>query len=569
MQSSVHPLLAHNMPLILQDEDDFSLLQEKQGLYVDKTSHIHLLRTQKVKFAFLARPRRFGKSLFLSTLASYFRQERERFTNTFVQQQDVWSHPKHPVIHLNMTDVESNNASAIREALRDLVHSLYVDLQEEGWDLSPQGNGTATDMDPSVAPPMALGYVLRRLSANSDGKPVVLIDEYDAPITRLIGLERDDMHSGLSDLQGVLAVLHSFYQVLKSHGRYLEFVFITGVSCFVKTSLFSGLNNLRDLSHRHDFATLCGFTEYELDTTLAPYLELAARETGWPLSQCKPRLQAEYNGYRFAQDAPHVYNPFSLLCCLDSMYDAGNAFDREHLPHFWSESGNPQFLVRLVRSGRYDLNIAPTADWHTLMETTYNAEQPNWTALMVQTGYWSFKEAGGPETANSVLLDFANHEVRTTFNQFLLREFMDDLPPLLQALQDINDMYKSLQCRDYEDFRERVHRVFAGIAYDHLTSEHCYHAVLMALGNLMQKPGQHERHGRKGRADIVLRFPDHVCLVELKHKQTVTAALAQIREREYGLADMGRGFPVIGLGLNFTEDNNTEVGYEVLYDPVA
>ena len=559
----------HGLAHIQSDRADFRDLRTTKGLYVDKTGYIVRMRHLRRKYLLLARPRRFGKSLLVSSLRYFFQGRCDLFAGTALAQ-ELDEFAVYPVIHWTMTEVQGQNGPEVQEDLLALLQREYHYWQTQHIDLSPAQDGTIVHASSPKTPAAAFRHLLACLHQACGRPVVVLIDEYDAPITDLLGADGiQDSALALSagsDMSGVLHALRQFYRVLKDREHNLHFVFITGISRFARVNLFSSLHNLTDISFHADFTGICGFTDAELDGVLAPYLELAARNARWPLPDLRGALQDQYSGYQFSPGTPPVYNPYSLLGCLSEMYEsqADWKFHCRRLPAIWSESGNPDFLIRMMQSGDHDLN-ALFPDPQRALRATYDPMQPNLGALLVQTGYFTLKQETPDQEPR---LDFANREVRDDFSQQLLDLYR--IRYQVRYREDLDLMYRTLAQQDYRAFRQVVHRVFAGIPYDLLHNENACHAVLMALEYQIRLPAPAEVHVRGGRADMALRFPDHVCVVELKCNGSVEGALQQIRERGYADAEVGRGFPVIGVGLNFTHRDTapvTEIGWETLYAP--
>ncbi len=551
-----------HLPRILSDQASFPDLRRAGALYVDKTNLIYQLQQSRLKYVFLARPRRFGKSLLVSTLESLFQggeENRALFGETAIYPQWNWTQ-KQPVIRLDMSLTTGPNRASVRQALQEHLEPVYEYYRrEEKIDLSIPS--------PDQAPRYWLSHLIEQLFRHYQRGVVVLIDEYDAPITDLIETR--------GDLTGVLAELREFYRVLKAKETCLYFVFITGISRFIRTGLFSALNNLRDISLNARYSSLCGFTESELTGVLAPYIDSAAHNIQWDTETLGKALRDYYNGYRFSAHSPTLYNPFSLLRCLEDMHEpeAACAFrgDSAKLPNHWSESGTPEFLVRLVQSGRYNLRLHP-ADPVTALRTSYDPQKPRLIPLMVQTGYYTLK---GNLEDSSLYLDYANQEVRTTFADSLLEAYMGE--GLAKATHRLRQLYTALRNRDYQQFGQLLAEIFAAIPYDHLQHENHYHAVIHGLGVLMSVPIQSEVHSQWGRADMVITFPDHVCVVEVKRNATAEDAIRQIEEKQYTAAHVALGLPVIGVGLNFNDRGRQEtvgrtpweIAAQVLYEPTA
>ena len=331
----------------------------------------------KTQYAFFARPRRFGKTLLVSTLEAFFQgdlpwsasvdktsfdpnvgKRAELFRGTAIEDVVRQTRP-HPVIRLNMAMTTSDTPEGLRDRLKEHLESVYTDWYQRGvatgLDTKTDGDYvrfTRTSEGTTVSPSGRVERLLVVLQRYFKAKPVVLIDEYDAPLTHLLGRDMDP--------EPFISVLREFFGLLKHQERRLHFVFITGISRFAQVNLFSALNNLKDFSWDPAYSDLCGFTESDIQACLLPYLQTGAANLGKSLEQVVQELRDHYNGYCFGVPDldENVYNPYSLLNCLDDMQDAAAAARWKLFgwPNYWSESGTPQFLVRMARNG--DLALA-------------------------------------------------------------------------------------------------------------------------------------------------------------------------------------------------------------------
>lgn len=565
------------LPFLHPDQSEFIPIRRGRGLYVDKTGHLRKLLASadgngsqlQSKYAFLARPRRFGKTLLVSTLEAFFQgdlprsgssdkasfdpnagERTELFKGTAVEDL-VCQTRVHPVVRLNLAMATSDTPERLHTRLLAHLESVYTD-----W----HGRGVATGVEPRTEggfirfpPPSAdsdsvpvagrLENLLHELERQFKAKPVVLIDEYDAPLTHLLGRDMDP--------EPFIAVLREFFGLLKHLENHLHFVFITGISRFAHVNLFSALNNLKDISWDPDYADLCGFTEGDLQGPLLPYLQTGAGNLGKPLEQVMQELRDHYNGYCFGVPGfdDNVYNPYSLLNCLDDMQ--GAAAVRWKLfgwPNYWSESGTPRFLVRMARNGDLALAKDPPAI-HQLMRTTYDLNNIDYGSLMLQTGYFTLRMDQG----RSLRYDYPNNEVRLTFASSLLESFGRHA-----NTDELTELHRALAIEDYADFCTRLNTFMAGIPGEKITGETDCHLILHALCQLMRVEFQSEVHQLGGRSDLEVLFSGHVCIFEFKYNQSVEAALEQIEARDYGRRYFASGRRVVAVGLNFVAGSTEE-----------
>jgi len=493
---------------------EFRSIRREGLLYVDKTRHMANLLRPEYKYVFLARPRRFGKTLLVSTLEALLQGERALFTGTWIEHQDRDWQPRQ-VIRLDLSELSTQTEAALENSLCDL---LLVQYEEYGLPLPTAALGSSR--------------LLARLvqGVAREGQVVVLIDEYDAPILR--NLARPDQLFGIREL------LRAFYAVLKARERDLHFVFLTGVTRFARTTIFSGLNNLADISPHRDFSDLTGFTQTELDQNLAPYMTEMARVLDVSSTEIRQNLQHWYDGYLFAPGGQRVYNPFSTLQAL-SFQSFGN---------YWADSGTPYFLTRLMAQRKTDLQelIGQPAD--QLATATYNLERPHLAAVMFQTGYLTLQAS---EAGAAWVTAFPNREVELTFVEALLGEYTQspDAAPLAIA-----DLIQSLQALDGDTFFARCNALLRQIPYEIQGNRHRYfqlvlHLIFVLLRNTYEPGSELSTH--RGRIDTVIEWPERTVILEYKVDASAQKALTQIAEKGYADAYLDAGKEVIGIGVNF------------------
>ncbi len=389
------------------DLDDFTQVRAAgRYLYVDKTPQIARMIRDDPRHVFLARPRRFGKTLLISTLEALFRGERGKFQGTWIYRNWDWDRQRYPVLRLDMALRDIHDAAALRSELK--FRMMEFDRADD-----PAG------LDREMSPSQMLRTILRHRAERAGREAVVLVDEYDTPITE--NLERQDA------VGEILDVLRAFYGTLKDNARLIRFTFMTGITRFARVGLFSGANHLHDLSFPPQASDLVGFTQPELEdrnpSGLRALIENGARHLGWTVENLYQALEDHYNGYLFAKGGQTVYNPFSLIHCL---YDISTAertrsLPETRLPNYWADSGSPRLLLRLLESSAYPLSV-PTHDHPDVVEATkYDVQAPHFAALLCQTGYLTRKEAWNPETRNTEWrLDFPNAAVAHTFQESLV-----------------------------------------------------------------------------------------------------------------------------------------------------
>ncbi len=552
-------------PLLLDTTGDFAALRRSGMLYVDKTETIaRLVGYARGTNVFFARPRRFGKSLLVSTLAALFRGADSFFArndlnaDTWIYRHGTWDWSednRFPVIHLNLNITDVHEAALLREELHFLIRRLCT-VHE----------APALPDDTRLSPARGLSQLIDNIHTRTGREVVVLIDEYDAPITANLGRP---------ELEDILDLMRAFYGAVKDCTGIIRFSFMTGVTRFARTGLFSGANNLEDLSLDPGFHDLAGITTTELDGALAPHVQHAARALDLPLAEVRQALAAYYNGYRFGPVAAPVYNPYSLLRCLRDMTEPDTAALlqtrglRQGLPNYWAASGSPRFLVRALESGAYDLAGLPrNAD--RIEKVHYQIDQPDYAALMHQTGYLTRK--GSPE--RGWYLDFPNREVQITFMEFVVQERERKLPVLDHTLRDA--VAQAVLRADPDALAEAFSACLAGLGYPHhppadlprdgtdtgaaarrgWASRWHYETHYQALlCNTLRMAGLIpwiEVPTARGRIDAAVDLDDRVCVFEIKLNQSAAEALRQACIGDYpGLfAATCKRVAVIGLNLD-------------------
>jgi hypothetical protein len=489
----------------------FSDLIEGGYLYVDKTAAIHeLIRGYKGQY-FLSRPRRFGKSLLISTLKAIFQARRELFAGLALDRSDYDWKP-YPVIHLDLGTAAAQTAEELEIGLGEYV--------KENADAAGIALGNATSSS-------RFRELVLKLSAR-EGKVVILVDEYDKP---LLG------HLGEPSAKDIQRVLKSFYGVIKGTEAHQRFVLLTGVSKFSKVSVFSDLNNLTDLTMDARTATLLGYTQAELEANFPDYIEALAAKLGRTRAETLGELREWYNGYRFHPEAEAVYNPVSVMKC----------FDTREFKNYWFETGTPTFLVDLLRRApvRLDDLRVQEPDF-----STYDPADLAPLPLLVQTGYLTIAGVEPFGDTRTYRLAYPNREIAQSFSRWLAIGFSrmpgEDLtaalPRMVAALEQgrVDEMLATLQS------------FFAGVPYDiALANEKYYQTIFFTVFKLLGVAVDAETRTSAGRIDAVVKTRTDIFVFEFKLRDTAEAALAQIREKRYFEPFLNDGRRVTLVGVAF------------------
>ena len=504
------------LPVGIQDFED---LRTTGYLYVDKTAYIYRLVTTGKPY-FLARPRRFGKSLLLSTLKAYFLGKKELFEGLAIAGlEKQWV--EHPVFHIDMNVEAYLNLGSLYSALNSNLNELETKWGKDAGEETPAGRFRS---------------LIRRACEQTGRKVVVLIDEYDKPLLGSAG-DLTDMNDEIRN------VLKGFYGVLKSSDAFLRFVFLTGVSKFSKVSIFSDLNHLMDISLDENYAGICGISEIELTGFFEPEINSLAVKLGKTYDETFGELKKRYDGYHFARKSEGMYNPFSLL----------NTFAARELRNYWFATGTPIFLTRMlknldfnVKSLENDVRIPSFA----ISEYRVGSDDP--TPLLYQTGYLTIKDYD--EFFDEYILGFPNEEVKYGFLYELLPAYMPKTN-VMGGDFHIGNFIRDLQAGNVESFMTRLKAFFAGIPYElNNKEEKHYQTVFYLLFKLMGQFVEVEPRSAIGRADAVVITADTVYAFEFKLTGNGTAedALKQIDDKGYLIPFTAGNKKLVKIGAEFS-----------------
>ena len=483
-------------------------------LYVDKTECLWQLVEPAKGICFLSRPRRFGKSLTLSTFEEIFLGTRELFQGLAIYDKPFeWK--EHPIIRI---DLGSRQAKSGEELDRLLSYAVQDAAARYDFELTREGCAAQFE------------ELVNALAKRE--RVVILIDEYDKPI--LGNIEDTAQVTEIRD------VLKAFYSVIKTTDRHLRFAFLTGVSKFSRVSVFSDLNNLDDLTMNARVATLCGYTQEELEANFAEHLQQLAEELGCPLPEALGNVREWYNGYRFSKADTSVYNPVSI----------GRLLSTGHFSNYWFETGTPSFLIKLLQKEQYDLEGLPG---RTLSETafsTYDVERIDVLPLLVQTGYLTIREVETRNLRTYYRLGFPNREVEDAFSTWLAAAYSNiSRGDVEGALFDIID---SLNAGDLDTCFRHLRALFAKIPNNiQLEHEKYYQTIFFTIFTLLGREIDAEVSTNIGRIDAVAKTDSTIYIFEFKLQGTAEEALEQIRERRYYERYLADGRDILLVGAAF------------------
>ena len=531
---------SRKLPIGIQS---FKVLRNDRYLYVDKTEYLFRL-VQSGRVYFLSRPRRFGKSLFLSTLETYFLGQKELFTKLYLEkaeeeqaefeQRAAWE--AYPVLYLDF-----NTGNYIESDELGMNLNRHLCKWEKLYGVEPSEQNFA----------LRFAGVITRACQQTGKQVVILVDEYDKPLLQTMGVNETLNEQYRNTLK-------AFYSVIKTCDQYIRFAFLTGVTKFSKISIFSDLNNLRDISMEKQYAGICGITQAELEANFQPEIQALASEQDLTYQQTVTTLKQWYDGYCFSPAGDNMYNPFSVL----------NAFVKERFGSYWFSTGTPTFLVNYLKEAHY---FIPDLDGNVELNEsgleTYRAVTENALPILFQSGYLTI--IGYIKEARLYKLGFPNDEVRYGFLENLLPAYSS--LPLGDTGKSVWQFVQDIREGKVDSFMERMRSIIAGIPYDNFTEENMklreqnYQTAVYLVFALMGQFVQTEVHCGTGRADCVVYTADTIYIFEFKLSGNGTAedALNQIKEKEYAAKYLTDGKKIVLIGAGFDEKTRTIKDWKV------
>lgn len=496
-------------------QQDFKMLRESGCVYIDKTRYIADIIASKQQYYFLARPRRFGKSLFLSTLQYFFEGRRELFNGLYVNQIN-WDWEEHPVLRLDL------NADRYAEPGQlDLVMDNLLNRWERKFGIQEKAANLSSRFSNVIA-----------AAHEFTGQPVViLVDEYDKP---LVGnLNKDD------NFEQYRSKLASLYSNFKSCAEHIRLVFLTGVSRFNKLSVFSDLNNLKDITFTDMYADICGITESELIGNLQEGIERLAANKCISHDDALQALKTNYDGYRFAKRGSDIYNPWSLL----------NALDESTIANFWNYTGFPSLIAEALK--RVDANLENLFESYCSESELrgFDILNPDPKALLYQTGYLTIKEYI-PEIA-SYRLGIPNKEVKAGLYGTLLPYYVKCKSSTPN--ETVAEIVRSMVFGKPEEAMKAIQAYFAGVNYKlRIDNENNFHNAFFLLMDLIGLDTQAESHTSDGSIDILVKTHQYIYVIELKYDHSAEEALRQIERKSYSRQFQVGHRKVFEIGASFS-----------------
>lgn len=575
--------LKQKLPIGIQNFED---IRRNDYLYIDKTAYIYEL-IQNGKPYFLSRPRRFGKSLLVSTMKAYFEGRSELFDDLDIYElskDDPDAFVPHPVFYFDfngadysaikdMSDEDESRISSVMygvdvdsigdesDDINDIINHIQFKTREGSRipvlpveqiiDEHLRNWEDVYGSDPrNKTLPSRFRYLIRTAVERTGRKAVVLVDEYDKAL-----LEENPVIDDLNRL-----AYKAFFGVLKSYDEYLKFIFITGVTKYTKVSIFSDLNQLEDISLDDAYAGICGITEQEIRDNLSSEVEDLASRRNFTADECYRRLRDMYDGYHFSEECEGVYNPFSLLNCLK----------KKKFGSYWFETGTPTFLIRKLTETGFDVKRITEQEIYANEKklSDYRNDSNDPVPLLYQTGYLTIIDYD--EEFDSYLLDYPNDEVRYGFLESLVPMILNDSDSKTTAL-DIRSFGQDIKKGDTDGFKKRLTALYASLPYyegkqnssdDYLERDfqNVIYITFMLLGQFIRT----QVHNSVGRADAIVETADFVWIFEFKRDKTAEEALAQIDEKGYALPFAADSRTLIKIGVNFSSHTRNIDGWVVV-----
>ena len=504
----------------------FSEVIDLDCLYIDKTEYIWNM-IHLGKYIFLSRPRRFGKSLLVSTLQAYYEGRKDLFKGLFIETVEKdWT--EYPVLRFDMSLGKHMEKEQLERYL------LYILGENE------KRFGITSD---SIDPNVRLKNLIANAYEKTGKKVVILIDEYDAPLL-------DVVHEK-ETLPVLRNVMRNFYSPLKASDPYLQFVFLTGITKFSQLSIFSELNNLKNISMRPDYAAVCGITEEEMLTQMTDYIDDFAEAQQITRDEAIEGLKLQYDGYHFTWPSPDIYNPFSLL----------NAFQDHDYTNYWFGSGTPTYLIEMLRK----YNVVPSKiGGRLVLASAFDAPTENMkdiTPLLYQSGYITIKEYD--RASKLYTLDIPNTEIRVGLMESLLPNYVNEF--YVEGGTTIGCMYLALLKEDLDEMFRLLQAYLLTVPYcDNANSEGHYQQLLYVIFSLFGRYVDVEVHTPTGRVDIVMKTAKALYLFELKLNMSAQTAINQIDLKDYSSKFALSGLPIVKVGINFDPERRTIGDWKVV-----
>ncbi|UTC63569.1 ATP-binding protein [Treponema sp. OMZ 787] len=514
----------------------FKVLRNDNYLYVDKTEYVYRLSSSG-RVYFLSRPRRFGKSLFLSTLEAYFLGQKELFKGLAIEKleeaekgkREIWQ--EYPVLHLDLNLAKYET----REDLESVLNN-HLCRWEELYGSSNSENTLAE----------RFFGIISRAYKKTGRQTVILIDEYDKPLLHTMWKDAE-----LNEIYKT--ILKGFFGVIKTADQAIRFAFLTGVTKFSKVSIFSDLNNLNDISINPEFSAICGLTQKDLEDTFRPEIKALAERNELSHEDCLSELKKKYDGYCFSYGSETMYNPFSLL----------NVFFSKQFEDYWFATGTPTFLVNELKRADYNIpDLDGNVEMNSAFLSDYRAGADSIIPVLFQSGYLTIK--GYDKEYKMYRLGFPNEEVRYGFLYNLLPEYSNI--NFTDTSFNVVQFTKDLRAGRVDEFMQRLKSIMASLPYDTVKKEsgesislreHNFQVCVYLIFALMGQFVEVETPSSTGRTDCVVKTEKTIYIFEFKLKESAESALKQIKEKNYAEKYKAGNKEIILIGVSFDPEEGT------------
>lgn len=515
---------------------DFEILIKGGYTYIDKTRLIYNL-SQDGKIFFLNRPRRFGKSLLVSTLKYYFEGRKDLFKGLSIDTLETeWK--QHPVFHISFSTGEYSMDGILEETIE-----AFLSEQEAKYGKSIEGTSFSR----------RFYNVIIAAHKKTGISPVVLIDEYDKPLLDTLELDKevndaDGQKVQISDKNR--SILKGFYSVFKDADPYLKFVFLTGVTKFGQISVFSGFNQPKDIGLNPKYESICGITEAEMYEVFKERIAELAQYWNTDIEGVKAKLKKNYDGYHFTSKMTDIYNPFSLLNTLDS----------GQLSDYWFKSGSPEYLIRLLAKSNVNIQDLVGKYYMEAEFADYKADAERPLPMLYQSGYLTFKEC--KPLSGRYLLDFPNDEVRRGFLAIIASNYLK--PVKSSPISTMGAVVDALGDGNTEEVRKILTAFFASIPYtayrrkgQNAKEQHFHYTFYLLLRLLSTFVVLTEKEQSQGRVDCIVELPDYIYIFEFKLDGSADVALQQIEDKGYATMYLTDRRPLKKIGCVFSSKTGT------------
>lgn len=510
---------------------EFARFGRENFIYVDKTRYIYEMVKIPQAFYFFSRPRRFGKTLLVSTLQMLFEGKKELFKGLWIEKSD-WQWKYHPVLAIDFNEISfdtpENLKLGLHSILNDYANDFSIRLEQQFL------------IEKFVELITKVGNKFKK-------NVVILVDEYDKPIVEFLGKGEDYLKIAKANSD----ILMQFLGVLKSSdaSANLRMAFITGVSKFSLANIYSGLNNLNDLTMQKAFSALLGFTEDEMHLYFDDNIKNLANELNIQSTAIYRKIQDRYSGYRFAAKDIKVYNPYSIV----------NLLKMKKFKNYWAETGPPGFLVNLIKEKKYPIPAIETLHLNEMSFSTYDLDSLEIEPLLFQTGYVTIKD----EANYLFRLGYPNKEVKISFLEYLYDRIVEINTPSIKG--QYTRLHQYLKQEYLEEFVDIINIILSSIPDKHIydQDEHYYHTVFYLMLSASGAEVHTEVLTSLGRIDLEIYFDDKIYIIELKCNQPADKAIEQIKQKKYFEKHKNSGKKILLMGINFDTEERRIVDWKI------